>query len=64
MILIVINAVKPAPFVLNMDEALRLLIIGLMLHPRYDTSVIMEGDKCAKIQFRELLSLGFAHKFY
>lgn len=28
MILIVINAVKPAPFVLNMDEALRLLIIG------------------------------------
>lgn len=28
MILIVINAVKPAPFLLNMDEALRLLIIG------------------------------------
>ena len=28
MILLVINAVKPAPFVLNMDEALRLLIIG------------------------------------
>lgn len=28
MILVVINAVKPAPFVLNMDEALRLLIIG------------------------------------
>ena len=27
-ILVVINAVKPAPFVLNMDEALRLLIIG------------------------------------
>lgn len=28
MILLVINAVKPASFVLNMDEALRLLIIG------------------------------------
>lgn len=28
MIIIVINAVKPAPFVQNMDDALRLLIIG------------------------------------
>lgn len=28
MILAVINIVKPAPFVMNMDEALRLLIIG------------------------------------
>ena len=36
----------------------------LTLHPRYDTSVIMEGDTHAKIQFRELLSLGFAHKFH
>ena len=36
----------------------------VMLHPRYDTSVIMEGDKHAKIQFRELISLGFAHKFH
>ena len=35
----------------------------LMLHPRYDTSVIMDGDTKAKIQFRELLSVGFAHKF-
>ena len=35
----------------------------LMLHPRYDTSVIMDGDTKAKIQFRELLSIGFAHKF-
>ena len=48
-----------ADFIIN-----RWLSARLMLHPRYDTSVIMEGDKCARIQFRELLSLGFAHKFY
>ena len=41
----------------------RFMSARLMLHPRYDTSVIMEGDKHAKIQFRELLSVGFAHKF-
>ncbi len=42
----------------------RFLSARLSLHPRYDTSVIMEGDTHAKIQFRELLSIGFAHKFY
>ncbi len=42
----------------------RFLSARLMLHPRYDTSVIMEGDSHAKIQFRELLSVGFAHKFH
>lgn len=41
----------------------RFLSARLMLHPRYDTSVIMTGDTHAKIQFRELLSIGFAHKF-
>ena len=41
----------------------RFMSARLMLHPRYDSSVIMEGDTHAKIQFRELLSLGFAHKF-
>ena len=41
----------------------RFMSARLMLHPRYDTSVIMEGDTHAKIQFRELLSVGFAHKF-
>lgn len=35
----------------------------VMLHPRYDTSVVMSGDDHAKIQFRELVSVGFAHKF-
>ena len=42
----------------------RWLSARLTLHPRYDTSVIMEGDTNAKIQFRELLSVGFAHKFH
>ena len=42
----------------------RFLSARLMVHPRYDTSVIMEGDNHAKIQFRELLSVGFAHKFH
>ena len=42
----------------------RWLTARLMLHPRYDSSVIMEGDTKAKIQFRELLSIGFAHKFH
>jgi len=41
----------------------RWLTARLTLHPRYDTTVIMEGDDHAKIQFRELLSIGFAHKF-
>lgn len=35
----------------------------LMLHPRYDNTVIYTGDERAKLQFRELLSIGFAHKF-
>lgn len=42
----------------------RFMSARLMLHPRYDSSVIMTGDKHAKIQFRELLSIGFAHKFH
>ena len=48
-----------ADFIIN-----RWLSARLTVHPRYDSSVIMEGDDHAKIQFRELLSLGFAHKFY
>ena len=42
----------------------RFLSARLMLHPRFDTSVIMTGDTKPKIQFRELLSIGFAHKFH
>lgn len=41
----------------------RWLSARLMLHPRYDSSVIMDGDDHAKIQFRELLSIGLAHRF-
>ena len=41
----------------------RFLSARLQLHPRYDSSVIIKGDKHAKLQFRELLSIGFAHKF-
>ena len=42
----------------------RFMSARLMVHPRYDTSVVMEGEDHAKIQFRELLSIGFAHKFH
>lgn len=42
----------------------RWLSARLTLHPRYDSSVIMTGDTKARIQFRELLSIGFAHKFH
>ena len=42
----------------------RWLTSRLTIHPRYDSSVIMEGDDHAKMQFRELLSIGFAHKFH
>ncbi len=41
----------------------RFMSARLMLHPRFDTAVIMDGDTKAKMQFRELLSIGFAHKF-
>ena len=41
----------------------RFMSARLMLHPRYDSSVIMKGDTRARMQFRELLSIGFAHKF-
>ena len=49
---------------LNCDFIInRFMSARLMLHPRYDSSVIMTGDTKAKMQFRELLSIGFAHKF-
>lgn len=52
-------------FEVNCDFIInRWLSARLTVHPRYDTSVIMEGDEHAKIQFRELLSIGFAHKFH
>lgn len=35
----------------------------VMLHPRYDNTVVLDGEEKAKVQFKELLSIGFAHKF-
>lgn len=36
----------------------------VILHPRYESNVIREGDTRAKMQFKELISIGFAHKFH
>ena len=41
----------------------RFLSVRLMLHPRFDSAYIAEGDTKPKLQFKELLSVGFAHKF-
>ena len=41
----------------------RFLSARVMLHPRYDSSVIKDGETKARIQFRELISVGFNHKF-
>lgn len=41
----------------------RFLSTRLTLHPRYDSSRIADGDERAKIQFKEFVSIGFAHKF-
>lgn len=42
----------------------RFLSARLMLHPRYDNTAIPADGQRAKIQFKEMLSIGFAHKFY
>lgn len=41
----------------------RFLSARVTLHPRYDNTVIMEGKEKAQIQFKELVSFGFSHKF-
>lgn len=41
----------------------RFLSTRLVLHPRYCSHEINEGDSRAKLQFKELLSIGFSHKF-
>ena len=33
------------------------------LHPRYDNTVILTGQDKAEIQFKEFISVGFAHRF-
>jgi hypothetical protein len=34
-----------------------------MLHPRYDGTVDAVADQKSKMQFKELISVGFAHTF-
>ena len=41
----------------------RFLSARVTLHPRYDNTVILEGKEKAQLQFKELVSVGFAHKF-
>lgn len=42
----------------------RYMSTRVVLHPRYDSSVISPGDEHAKMQFKEFVSIGFAHKFH
>ena len=42
----------------------RFLSARLILHPRYDNTVILADDERAKIQFKEFISVGFSHKFH
>ena len=48
-----------ADFIIN-----RFLSARILLHPRYDNTVILPDDEHAKMQFKELISVGFSHKFY
>ena len=47
-----------ADFIIN-----KYLSAKLMLHPRYDGTIENVTDKKAKVQFKELISVGFAHTF-
>lgn len=47
-----------ANFIIN-----RFLSARVTLHPRYDNTIILEGDEKAKMQFKEFLSIGFSHQF-
>lgn len=48
-----------ADFIIN-----RFLSARVLLHPRYDNTVILPQDEKAKMQFKELISVGFSHKFH
>ncbi len=41
----------------------RFLTARIMVNPRFDTTAIAPGDEKAKLQFREMVSVGFSHKF-
>lgn len=49
---------------INVDFIInRYLSAKLMLHPRYDGTVEQVTDQRSQIQFKELISVGFAHTF-
>jgi hypothetical protein len=41
----------------------RFLSAKLMIHPRYDGTIENVTDQKEKVQFKELISVGFAHTF-
>jgi hypothetical protein len=41
----------------------RYMSAKLLLYPRYDGTVEGTSEKRAKLQFKELISVGFAHTF-
>lgn len=41
----------------------RYMTTRIMINPRYDNTVIMENKERAQLQFKEMISVGFAHKF-
>lgn len=50
---------------LNCDFIInRFLSTRVTLHPRYDNTVIYKDDSRAHVQFKEIVSVGFAHKFH
>ncbi|MBO7409028.1 MAG: DUF3078 domain-containing protein [Paludibacteraceae bacterium] len=42
----------------------RFLSARVSLHPRYDNTAVYGDDDRAHVQFKELVSIGFAHKFH
>lgn len=50
---------------LNCDFLInRFMSARVKLHPRYDSTRKLEGEDHAKMQFKELISIGFSHKFH
>lgn len=43
--------------------ATRFFTVQLSLHPRFDSSFILEGEEKPRLQFREFVSLGFLYVF-
>ena len=41
----------------------RFMTARVSLHPRFDNTYIASGETKAKLQFKELLSVGFSHTF-